>query len=294
MKNIIGFIFVMLCFTNLSIAQDKMLVEFTFRVEGECGMCQDRIETTALKAGAETAEYDLGSKILTVNIDFNTMDINDIRWAIAEAGHDNGDFITSDDVYDDLPDCCKYRPGDGFGHSEDPNAVMEVLSGYIFAQEGKKRIPMIGAHVMLENTGEGTTTNKQGYFKIDNSNALSRNIVISYIGYPEKTVEIDELGEVEITLSEAMELDVVEIVYRKPTTEVSFINALNTETLTRKELCKAACCNLAESFETNPSVDISYPDAVTGTRTIQMLGLAGPYVKIDRELIPDIRVRIYI
>ncbi|OQX97263.1 MAG: hypothetical protein B6I20_12985 [Bacteroidetes bacterium 4572_117] len=52
---------------------------------------------------------------------------------------------------------------------------------------------------------------------------------------------------------------------------------------------QAACCNLSESFETNPSVDVSFTDAVTGTRQIMMLGLAGPYTQITRESIPDVR-----
>ena len=52
---------------------------------------------------------------------------------------------------------------------------------------------------------------------------------------------------------------------------------------------KAACCNLSESFETNPSVDVSFADAVTGTRQIQMLGLAGKYSLISRENMPNVR-----
>ena len=52
---------------------------------------------------------------------------------------------------------------------------------------------------------------------------------------------------------------------------------------------KAACCTLAESFDTTPSIDGSMTDAVTGTRRIEMLGLAGPYIQITRENIPDAR-----
>jgi len=54
-------------------------------------------------------------------------------------------------------------------------------------------------------------------------------------------------------------------------------------------LAKAACCNLSESFETTPSIDVSYTDAVTGTRQIEMLGLSGANMLITRENIPDIR-----
>jgi outer membrane receptor for ferrienterochelin and colicins len=54
-------------------------------------------------------------------------------------------------------------------------------------------------------------------------------------------------------------------------------------------LFKAACCNLSESFETNPSVDVSYNDAVTGSKQIQLLGLAGVYSQLTVENLPGPR-----
>ena len=59
--------------------------------------------------------------------------------------------------------------------------------------------------------------------------------------------------------------------------------------LTSKELLKAACCNLAESFETNPSIDVNFSDALTGTKQIKMLGLTSPYLMITEENIPSVR-----
>ena len=38
----------------------------------------------------------------------------------------------------------------------------------------------------------------------------------------------------------------------------------NTEIIGQTQLVRAACCNLGESFSTNPSVDVSYSDAATG------------------------------
>lgn len=63
----------------------------------------------------------------------------------------------------------------------------------------------------------------------------------------------------------------------------------NTTTLTSKELLKAACCNLAESFETNPSIDVNFSDALTGRKQIKMLGLTSPYLMITEENIPSVR-----
>jgi outer membrane receptor for ferrienterochelin and colicin len=63
----------------------------------------------------------------------------------------------------------------------------------------------------------------------------------------------------------------------------------NTTVVTSNELLKAACCNLAESFETNPSIDVNFSDAITGTKQIKMLGLTSPYLVITEENIPSVR-----
>ena len=63
----------------------------------------------------------------------------------------------------------------------------------------------------------------------------------------------------------------------------------NTELITSKELLRAACCNLGESFTTNPSVDVNYADAATGAQQIKLLGLSGTYVQMLTENIPNYR-----
>ncbi len=63
----------------------------------------------------------------------------------------------------------------------------------------------------------------------------------------------------------------------------------NTELISSKELLRAACCNLGESFTTNPSVDVNYADAATGAQQIKLLGLSGTYVQMLTENIPNYR-----
>ena len=69
----------------------------------------------------------------------------------------------------------------------------------------------------------------------------------------------------------------------------SLSGTANTTVVTSKELLKAACCNLAESFETNPSIDVNFSDALTGTKQIKMLGLTSPYIMITEENVPSVR-----
>ena len=65
--------------------------------------------------------------------------------------------------------------------------------------------------------------------------------------------------------------------------------AINGSIINKDELFKAACCNLGESFTTNPSVDVNYSDAATGAKQIKLLGLSGTYVQMMTENLPNFR-----
>jgi len=84
-------------------------------------------------------------------------------------------------------------------------------------------------------------------------------------------------------------LDDVKVEGEKKGTRKSLTTTANTSVMGSKELLKAACCNLAESFETNPSIDVNFADALTGTKQIKMLGLTSPYLMITEENIPSVR-----
>lgn len=92
--------------------------------------------------------------------------------------------------------------------------------------------------------------------------------------------------------------DTIEIVLVPNTTNVVVVEAdqptitrapQKTEIISKKDLQKAACCSLAESFEKNPSVEVSFSDAVSGAKQIQLLGLRGLYTQFLVEAVPLIR-----
>ena len=80
-----------------------------FKVGGNCDMCKTRIEKAALGVkGVKSAEWDKETKML--HLDFKKeIDINDVYGAVAKAGHDTEQFKTADNIYNNLPECCKYR-----------------------------------------------------------------------------------------------------------------------------------------------------------------------------------------
>jgi TonB dependent receptor-like, beta-barrel/CarboxypepD_reg-like domain/TonB-dependent Receptor Plug Domain len=162
------------------------------------------------------------------------------------------------------------------------------LKGKVIEQIEGEKLPLIGSSVYWSNTTVGTTTDANGNFKLSRLKTNNK-LVVSYVGYQSDTISVDNQDFLSITLKNSVDLNEVTITYRKNATEVSLLNPIYTKVVGEKELLKAACCNLSESFETNPSVDVSFTDAVTGTRQIQMLGLAGPNTQITRENMPDIR-----
>lgn len=149
-------------------------------------------------------------------------------------------------------------------------------------------IPLIGANVYWLNTLAGTTTDPDGKFKLKRFPGET-HLVISFVGYQPDTIDVSGQDQVSVKLSSSIAIDELLVVHREKSTKIGYLEPLKVEKIGQKELVKAACCNLSESFETNPSVDVSFTDAVTGTRQIEMLGLAGPYTQITREVIPDVR-----
>ncbi|MBX2966201.1 MAG: TonB-dependent receptor [Cyclobacteriaceae bacterium] len=148
--------------------------------------------------------------------------------------------------------------------------------------------PLAGAHVVWLGTTHGVSTGTNGVFMIDSIPGVT-HLVISHVGYRSDTIAIDPQVRIKVLLLPDELLDEVTVVGWKPSAGIDHLRGINTVVMTEKELFKAACCNLSESFETNPSVDVAFTDAITGTRQIQMLGLAGPNTMISIENMPGVR-----
>jgi len=163
----------------------------------------------------------------------------------------------------------------------------DILKGYVL---DTRKQPLIGASVRWENAKTGVITDDKGFFEIPGTPNKDHMLAISYVGFKDKVVHIHDFTETQnITLDENNELGEVVIEKTVPGTIKSRREVLQTEKITTKELHRAACCNLSESFETNPSVDVSFSDAVTGAKQIQLLGLAGTYVQTLTENYPNFR-----
>ena len=260
-------------------------------VDGVCGMCKERIENAALgTAGIRFADWDIPTKTLAVTLSPEPFDEADLHRNIANIGHDTDKMKAPDEAYASLHACCKYRNEEvRNAHRAEGNTVRAYLGGIVYEAEGKRRgTPLPGANIQWLGANEGTSTNEEGRFEMPWV-AQTDQVVVSYVGFGSDTIQVKEDFDLEITLRSGALLHTVEVTYRRRTTETSFLDPIKVQKIGEKEMMKAACCNLSESFETTPSVDVSFTDAVTGARQIEMLGLAGPYVQITRENMPDVR-----
>ncbi len=163
------------------------------------------------------------------------------------------------------------------------------LSGTVFGVDatGKKET-LIGAVLVWEGTRSGTVTDEMGKYHIGIA-PNSSNLLVSYVGYKTDTIQYSGQTQLDITLELDGRTNQIEIVGDVGATHITMRNPLNFQTLNEKELCKAACCNLSESFETNASIDAAFADAITGTRQIRMLGLDGKYTQMMFDNIPSVR-----
>ncbi|MCK5136424.1 MAG: TonB-dependent receptor [Bacteroidales bacterium] len=251
-------------------------------VNGLCEMCKNRIEEVALKTrGVNTASWNGENRMLSLSLDPGKFKERRLHYNIASVGHDTEQLLAPDPVYDALPLCCKYRDF----KTDDAGKV----TGSVFETgENGGKTPLAGANIYWMGTTSGTITDEQGMFSIELQEG-AHMLIVSFVGYGNDTIHLHDPAEVEVGFSKALMLDEVSVIHRIKPTSFSFSSAYKVQNISEKELTKAACCNLSESFETNPSVDVSFTDAVTGTRKIEMLGLAGPYVQITRENMPDVR-----
>nr|WP_321409142.1 heavy-metal-associated domain-containing protein [uncultured Carboxylicivirga sp.] len=81
-----------------------------FKVYGNCGSCEKRIEKAAKTVeGVTSADWNKETKMIEVSFDTSKTDVHKIHMAIAKSGHDTDMHKAKDETYNSLPGCCKYE-----------------------------------------------------------------------------------------------------------------------------------------------------------------------------------------
>jgi len=167
------------------------------------------------------------------------------------------------------------------------NSYSQTIKGIVSGKQKEENYKHLsGAIIRWLNTNKGTISKQDGSFTLERT--ATDSLVASYVGYKSDTliVTIDQQS-VEFQLEESLETKEVSI-----TAESGALISkatLKTEEISSKKLEQSACCSLAESFEKSASVEVSFADAATGAKQIQLLGLRGIYTQILTDAIPTIR-----
>jgi outer membrane receptor for ferrienterochelin and colicins len=168
-------------------------------------------------------------------------------------------------------------------------SAMDHLMGTVTAKNGTEKVP--GAIIFWEHSTKGTATDSLGNFMLAWPDSFPATLIVRCTGFKSKGIVFKGKNpmQIKVDLKEGESLETVTITERRDASEFSFIAPMAIENITQNGLRKAACCNLSESFETNPTVDAAVTDAVSGAKKIQLLGLDGVYSQILFENLPLIR-----
>ena len=316
-----------LLFTNFLFAQT--ITKSTFKVKGECGMCKERIETTAKKSGATYANWNSDSQQLIVEYDAGKVSPDEILKKIADVGHDNEKFSATDEVYRNLPGCCLYPREPSFLPVTNAEPSRPTKAENQFFVRGncvscktriEKAAKTAGADSanwnpetqtvtlnfnpaktsadailkMIADVGhdnEKYTASDSVYKNLPDCCLYDRNLPL---GEKSHLVHHEEGAAPKKDFSQHADhfdksIDEVKLIKYNEATALNKKETGLTFNISSKELLKAACCNLSESFETNATVDVAFSNAVTGTKQLKMLGLDQKYTSLTKELLPSIR-----
>jgi outer membrane receptor for ferrienterochelin and colicins len=284
-------IIIIALFSFLNSRSQTMDSSTTFKVFGVCAQCKARIEKAVKVKGVKAANWNENTKLLAITYNPSVITLDKIHTKIADVGHDTELKKAKDNVYKNLPDCCLYRDIKEEELTVDTTASLRpnVIKGVVLAEDNKGNfIPLSGATIQWLGVEKGSVASQHGDFTIPMSEGHNQ-LLVSYTGYRSDTLTVTAANEVKVILASGNALKEIRITAKDRGSYISTFDPFRTNIITGKELLKAACCNLSESFETNPSVDVSYNDAVTGSKQIQLLGLAGIYSQLTVENLPGPR-----
>lgn len=165
----------------------------------------------------------------------------------------------------------------------------EHIEGTVYEEVDGKKVPLPGVNVYWKIVNEGTVTDANGHYEICVHDKI-HCLVFSCVSYENDTVHhMDHGMHYDHVFAGEHILSEVEIEARRKAQFVSVIDTHVVQQITGEALRRCACCSLAESFETNASVDVAYSDAVTGAKQIELLGLSGIYTQMLAENMPNFR-----
>ena len=144
------------------------------------------------------------------------------------------------------------------------------ITGKILDAQSKE--PLIGASVVIKGTVQGTSTNVSGEFKLSYNGTYPLTLIISYISYERKEIELSSNREVEIYLNPSTSsLNEVTVTARRRNEEVQDI-PIPIAVIGAKELDNSTSFNVNRVKELVPSVQLYSSNPRNTTLNIRGIG----------------------
>lgn len=90
-------------------AQMKNTRTAALRIDGDCGMCEKRIEDAGNVKNVAQVNWDPDTKQATIAFDSTRTNLDAILKRISLAGYDTPNYLAPDAAYAQLPSCCQYE-----------------------------------------------------------------------------------------------------------------------------------------------------------------------------------------
>lgn len=163
-------------------------------------------------------------------------------------------------------------------------SVSQTISGIVKSDSGER---LVGANIYWLNTTAGTVTDESGNYSL-NKVSESDKIIASFVGFDSDTIRWTGQNNINFNLIEGT-LETIELSTKRKGLTISNVEAIKTENISKVELNKFACCDLAGGFNTQLTVESKTTNVITNSKELRILGLAGVYNQVLFDGFPLMR-----
>jgi len=173
--------------------------------------------------------------------------------------------------------------------------ALGLLMGHAAAHAGTLRgrvvdtagTPLVGAHVRVEGTGQGTTTNLDGEYRLDRVPEGAR-LVVSHVGFAPVAKVLPAGAEARLDLSLApTAFEMSPLVVTGTRTPRFVLDApVRTEVITRSDLRLRSADNLYQALEASPGIRVEEQCQACNFSEIRMNGLGADHTQVLLDGMP--------
>lgn len=165
----------------------------TVKIYGNCGMCEEKIESAIYVKKEASGDWDKTTQMATITYDSVKTSLDDILKRVAYVGYDSDQYLAPDEVYTNLHECCQYdRPKKGNTPPVDGTVLVTPTDAVINVDGTSKDDAVVAEHATEVNIMKDVFAN---YFDI--KDALTKDL--NKIATVEANTMIDAIFKVSTT-----------------------------------------------------------------------------------------------